>query len=105
MEYCFGDWGHTVGRAAVVRETDLHNSGITHGHARAVGVCRALSLMSLSVFLSLSFPLSHTHMHTWRWRQVSNKKQKPGVLKAFMLYQRPGDNGKMQSTQGLENTL
>lgn len=67
---------------------------------RAVGVCRALSLMSLS----LSFSLSHTHMHTGRWRQVSNEKQKPGVLKALMLYQRPGDNGKMQATRGLENT-
>lgn len=73
---------------------------------RAVGVCRALSLMSLSLSFarSLSFP-PHTHMHTGRWRQVSNEKQKPGVLKALMLYQRPGDNGKMQGTRGLENTL
>lgn len=99
----FGDWGHTVGRAAVVTEADLHNSSITHGQG-----CRGLqgSLINVfvSIFLSLSFP-PHTHMHTGRWRQVSNEKQKPGVLKALMLYQRPGDNGKMQGTRGLENTL
>lgn len=35
MQYCFGDWGHTVGRvdtrASVCSWTDLHNSSINQG--------------------------------------------------------------------------
>lgn len=42
MHYCFGDWGHTVGRAdtgaAVCRGADLHNSGIIQGQQDASSV-------------------------------------------------------------------